>query len=70
MATRAVAEAAGLGFVPLTWEWFDLAVRQRDYFRPPLQALMRFLRTPAFTARAKELGGYDVAATGTVRYAP
>ena len=29
-----VAQAAGLDFVPLTWERFDLALRQRDYFRP------------------------------------
>ena len=38
VATRAVAQAAGLDFVPLTWERFDLALRQRDYFRPGLQA--------------------------------
>ena len=34
VATRAVAQAAGLGFVPLTWERFDLALRHRDYFLP------------------------------------
>src|SRR5262249_20353842 len=28
IATRAVAQAAGLDFVPLTWERFDLALRQ------------------------------------------
>src|SRR5215471_9259724 len=37
IAIRAVALAAGLEFVPITWERFDLVVRQRDYFRPPLQ---------------------------------
>jgi excisionase family DNA binding protein len=70
VATRSVANAAGLDFVPLVWERFDLVMRQRDYFRPPLQALFAFLRTPAFAARAKELGGYDVSAAGSVRYAP
>ena len=34
IATRAVAQAAGLDFVPLTWERFDLVLRQRDYFLP------------------------------------
>ena len=39
IATRAVAQAAGLDFVPLTWERFDLVLRQRDYFLPGPQAL-------------------------------
>jgi putative molybdopterin biosynthesis protein len=67
IATRAVAEAAGLGFIPLIWEHFDLVLRQRSYFRPQPQALMAFLRAPAFARRAQELGGYDVRAAGSVR---
>jgi putative molybdopterin biosynthesis protein len=70
IATRSVANAAGVGFVPLVWERFDLALRQRDYFRQPLQTLFGFVRGPAFKARADELGGYDVADAGSVRYAP
>ncbi len=70
IATRAVADAAGLGFVPLLWERFDLAMRRRDYFRPPLQKLLIFQRTPQFAARAAELGGYDLSATAGIRYAP
>ena len=68
IATRAVALAAGLEFVPLTWERFDLALRQRDYFLPGPQALFGFLRTAAFRERAAELKGYDVAETGRVRH--
>jgi excisionase family DNA binding protein len=68
VATRAVALAAGLDFVPLTWEHFDLVVRHRDYFTPGLQALFAFLRTPALAERASELGGYDVSAGGSVRH--
>jgi excisionase family DNA binding protein len=67
IATRSVAQAAGLGFVPLTWERFDLALRQRDYFRPGPQALFKFIRTAAFRERAGELGGYDVSEAGEVR---
>jgi len=70
IATRSVANAAGLDFVPLIWERFDLVMRQRDYFRRPLQAVLDFLRGPVLTARAKELGGYDLATAGAVRYAP
>jgi len=70
IATRSVANAAGLGFVPLQWEAFDLVIRQRCYFRPPIQALVTFLRSPTLAARARELGGYDVAEAGRVRYAP
>lgn len=67
VATRAVAQAAALDFVPLTWERFDLALRQRDYFRPPLQALFKLVRTAAFRDRAAELSGYDVSEAGDVR---
>ena len=67
IATRAVAQAAGLDFVPLTWERFDLALHQRDYFRPGLQALFKFVRTAAFRDRAAELAGYDVREAGDVR---
>jgi excisionase family DNA binding protein len=68
IATRGVAQSAGLDFVPIVWEPFDLVMRQRDYFRPPLQAVIRFLRTEAFAARAEELGGYDVSDAGAVRF--
>lgn len=68
IATRSVAQAAGLGFVPLTWERFDLALRQRDYFLPGLQALFKFVRTEAFHARGRELTGYDTSEAGDVRH--
>ena len=68
IATRAVALTAGLDFIPLIWEHFDLALRQRDYFLPGPQALADFIRTAAFRERAAELKGYDVAATGSVRH--
>lgn len=70
IATRSVANAAGLDFVPLLWERFDLATRNRDFFRPALQRLLTFLRSPEFAARAKEFGGYDISGAGSVRYAP
>jgi putative molybdopterin biosynthesis protein len=68
IATRGVANAAGLDFVPIVWEQFDLAMRQRDYFHPPMQALLRFMGADALAARARELGGYDISAAGSVRF--
>jgi molybdate-binding protein len=68
IATRSVARAAGLDFVPLTWEAFDLVLRQRDYFMPGPQALFGFMRGAAFAERAAEFGGYDVTASGSVRH--
>jgi molybdate-binding protein len=70
IAIRAVANAAGLDFVPILWERFDLVVRQRHYFRPQLQALMRFLPSDGMAARAAEFGGYDLNGAGEVRFAP
>ena len=68
IATRSVANAAGLDFVPIVWEAFDLLMRQRDYFRPALQSLMRFLRGQDLAARAGEMGGFDLSTAGTVRF--
>jgi putative molybdopterin biosynthesis protein len=68
IATRAAARAAGLEFVPLIWESFDLLMRQRTYFQSPLQALIRFLAEESFTARAVELTGYDTSPAGQIRF--
>ncbi|MFY9684754.1 MAG: substrate-binding domain-containing protein, partial [Pseudolabrys sp.] len=68
IATRGVANAAGLDFIPIVWETFDLVMRQRDYFRPPLQSLLTFFHSPDCATRARELGGYDLSASGTVRF--
>jgi excisionase family DNA binding protein len=66
VAIEAAARAQGLAFIPLAVERLDLVLRRRDYFEPPVQALLAFLRTPEFAGQAKALGGYDVTATGQV----
>jgi len=68
IATRAAANAAGLDFMPLLWENFDLVMHQRDYFKPALQALMNFISQPILKQRAKDLTGYDTTQAGTIRY--
>ena len=69
IATRAAAKSAGLDFVPLLWENFDLLMRQRSYFRPAMQALIGFLGDKRLKQRAAELTGYDTAPAGQIRFA-
>jgi putative molybdopterin biosynthesis protein len=69
IATRASARSAGLDFVPLVWENFDLAMRQRSYFRPAMQGLIRFLSERRLLQRAGELTGYDPSPAGQIRFA-
>src|SRR5262249_55624520 len=69
IATRAAAKSAGLDFVPLVWESFDLLMRQRSYFRPAIQALIGFLREGRLRQRASELTGYDTSPAGLIRSA-
>jgi putative molybdopterin biosynthesis protein len=68
IATRAAAKSGGLDFEPLLFENFDLLMRQRSYFQPPMQALMGLLRNKRLKARAADLTGYDVEPAGSVRY--
>jgi putative molybdopterin biosynthesis protein len=69
IATRAVAVSAGLDFVSIVWEPFDLVMRQRDYFRPAMQALIKFMYANELKIRAQEMGGYDLTDSGSVRFA-
>jgi len=69
IATRAAAKSAGLDFAPLLWESFDLLMRQRSYFRPPIQALIGLLRDIRLRQRAAELTGYDTTPAGQIRFA-
>jgi putative molybdopterin biosynthesis protein len=69
IATRGAARAAGLDFVPLAWESFDLLMRQRSYFCPAIQALIGFLRDDRLKQRAAELTGYDPSPAGQIRFA-
>ena len=69
IATRAAATSAGLDFVPLLWENFDLVMRQRSYFRPAIQALIGFATDRRTQQRAAELTGYDPTPAGQIRFA-
>ncbi|MGH6944331.1 MAG: substrate-binding domain-containing protein, partial [Geminicoccaceae bacterium] len=64
----AMARQFRLDFVPLVRERYDLLVRRRAWFEPPLQRLAAFCRGARFAAKARDLGGYDVAGFGRVHY--
>jgi molybdate-binding protein len=68
IATRSAARTAGLEFVPLMWENFDLLMRQRTYFQPSMQAFLRYLGQDGFSQRAAELTGYDTGPAGQIRF--
>jgi putative molybdopterin biosynthesis protein len=66
VATRAVASALSLGFVPLTRERFDLVIPKESFFQPPIQALIEAIRSERFRRELERLGGYDWTQTGRV----
>jgi excisionase family DNA binding protein len=68
LGIEAAAREAGLEFLPLAEERFDLLVGRRDYFEAPFQTLLGITRTRRFADRAATLGGYDLSGTGTVHY--
>ena len=65
---EAMARQFRLGFLPLVTERYDIAIERRAYFEPRWQTLTAFCRTPAFTAKAAELGGYDLSSHGQVHW--
>jgi molybdate-binding protein len=68
LAIGSVARRFGLTFEPLQRERFDLALRRRSYFEPPMQKLFAFARSAAFRRQAETLGYYDVGGVGTVEF--
>jgi len=65
---EAMARQFRLGFLPLVTERYDIAIDRRAWFEPRWQKLAAFCRTPAFAAKAAELGGYELAGQGTVHW--
>jgi len=68
LGIAAAARQFDLDFEPLIEERFDLLVWRRAWFDPPFQTFLSFCRSPAFAAKAAEMGGYDVSEMGVVRF--
>lgn len=69
LGVAAAAKRWRLGFVPLgVRESFDLVMRRRDYFEPPVQKLLSFAQREIFGKRANAYGGYDIEPLGQVTF--
>ena len=64
VAIESVAIAAGLGFVPLADERFDLVVPADHSETAPVSRLLEMVDDPAFRAEMAQLPGYDGELTG------
>lgn len=64
LGVRAAATALDLGFIPVTWEDFDI-VLSADAL-PAAEPLISALRTPAVQSSIDALGGYDLGRAGSV----
>lgn len=65
---RSAAARAGLGFVPLLEEAFDLLVWRKAWFDPPFQRFLAFCDTDAFRAEASRQIGAELSEFGQVRF--
>ena len=61
-----MALAAGLGFVPLGEERFDLVVPAESADEPAVTRLLEMLEDPHFRADAANLPGYDTEMCGHI----
>jgi molybdate-binding protein/DNA-binding transcriptional regulator YhcF (GntR family) len=68
LGIEAAALSYGLGFVLLATERYDLAVPEEHWDIPAVQALADWLVTAEARSAIVELGGYEVAETGHVRW--
>lgn len=66
LALQAVAEGAGLDFIPLVQERFDLVVAPQHQNHPVLQKLLLHLKSPVLRQSVQALGGYDPFQAGEV----
>ena len=64
LAVRAAATALDLGFIPLTWEDFDIAISGDAL--PAAEPLIFALRDQRVQSAISVLGGYDISRMGSV----
>jgi molybdate-binding protein/DNA-binding XRE family transcriptional regulator len=65
---RLVSEEAGLGFLGVRQECYDLCFPARWGADPRIQALIKVVRSPAYRRALGELPGYESAETGELQH--
>ena len=68
IATSAISQLLGLGFVPITRENFDMILNKNVFFEKGIQALVEILNSAGFRARVANLGNYDFSKSGKIVY--
>jgi excisionase family DNA binding protein len=68
IATSAISQLLGLGFVPITRENFDMILNKKVFFEKGIQALVEILNSAGFRARVANLGNYDFNKSGKIVY--
>ncbi|MCK4538276.1 MAG: helix-turn-helix transcriptional regulator [Candidatus Krumholzibacteria bacterium] len=66
MGVKSAAVAAGLDFVPLAEESFDIAVSRRNFYSEPVQKCLEVVRSLEFMESVAGMGGYDMKDSGAV----
>ena len=62
--TRSIASEYALGFIPIGWEAFDVALYRGVYFRTFFQTMLNEIKSTTCQKLAEQLGGYDFCETG------
>lgn len=63
---KAAQQVAGVDFIPLQKERYDLIIRRDDANKLPFQTLLSILRSQAFRNEVQGVGGYDLTHTGQI----
>ena len=67
MCTSGIAEKYGLRFVPLAYENYELAVQREVLADPRICTIVGLIRSSAYQAVLKRIGGYDISHAGVIR---
>jgi putative molybdopterin biosynthesis protein len=62
----AARQVAGLDFVPVQQEWYDMVILASQKEEAPFRAVMDYVCSEAFTLQLRRIGEYDFAQTGRV----
>ncbi len=63
---KAAEQVAGVDFIPLQREQYDLVIKKEDLNLPMIRALMEILRSDEFRREFEQMGGYDLTGLGQV----
>jgi len=67
VCTSGIASAAGLRFIPVAHEDYELVLRREMLTDPRIVTLLAVIRSPAYHVLLEKTGGYDTGKTGIIR---